>query len=100
MRRTMLFAVFAAPVALATAQAQTYPECAKFDEPLAYNQCLASHGPVAGHVGAFKGSAKGAGPANNGAQGGHFLRRGRSGRMSAEFLIEPRRADHRQRKSP
>jgi hypothetical protein len=29
------------------ASAEDYPECAKFDNPLAYNQCLAMHGPAA-----------------------------------------------------
>jgi hypothetical protein len=31
----------------ATARAEDYPACAKFDNPLAYNQCLAQQGPVA-----------------------------------------------------
>jgi hypothetical protein len=29
------------------ARADDYPECAKIDNPLAYNQCLANHGPAA-----------------------------------------------------
>ena len=29
------------------ASAEDYPECARFDNPLAYNQCLAMHGPAA-----------------------------------------------------
>jgi len=34
------------------ATAQDNPACAKYQEPLAYNACLASHGPKATDVGA------------------------------------------------
>jgi hypothetical protein len=39
------------------ARAQDDPACAKFEEPLAYNACLASHGPKAGDIGETTGGA-------------------------------------------
>jgi hypothetical protein len=36
-----------ATLTAAPAIAENYAACAKFDNPLAYNQCLALHGPVA-----------------------------------------------------
>jgi hypothetical protein len=40
--------VFAALVFAAPAAAQRPDPCARFEEPLAYNACLAEHGPRAG----------------------------------------------------
>jgi hypothetical protein len=41
-----LLALFAA-VLTGAARAEDNPACARFDDPLAYNACLASHGPKA-----------------------------------------------------
>jgi len=90
------FAVVAVSLAFGTlAQGQTYPDCEKYDEPLAYNQCLASHGPSALHALAAT--------ADEGAvteiHGFRSVQRARPssrshGRMSASFTI-PRSAHHR-----
>jgi len=74
-----------------------YPECAKIDNPFAYNQCLAKHGPpahatrpTAPPVG--EAAPRGASQFSAGG-GGTRVRttiqfsRGRSGRMVAEFTI-------------
>ena len=90
-------AVLVALLALgASAEAGNYPDCEKYDEPLAYNQCLASHGPSALH-------ALAAAPDESAIteiHGFHGVQRarplGRShGRMSASFAIEPRSARRR-----
>lgn len=39
------------------ARAQDDPACARFEEPLAYNACLASHGPRANTLGNATGAA-------------------------------------------
>ncbi len=39
------------------ARAQDDPACAKFEDPLAYNACLASRGPRAGAIGKETGTA-------------------------------------------
>ncbi len=46
MRATLLL-VMCAAVLPGAALAQDDPACARFEEPLAYNACLASHGPKA-----------------------------------------------------
>jgi hypothetical protein len=87
-------AFFVAPILVAgAAHAETYPDCEKFDEPLAYNQCLASHGPSAAHaLGATEeGGGAGAGVETRGLQVGHPLHHGHDGRMSATFTIEDAR---------
>ncbi len=48
--RALLLAVSAAALP-GLAHAQDEPACARFDEPLAYNACLASHGPKAKDIG-------------------------------------------------
>jgi len=47
---TLLLAV-AAAVSPGLARAEDNPACARFEEPLAYNACLASHGPKAKDLG-------------------------------------------------
>src|SRR6201992_1781158 len=48
---TLRYLAAAAPFLLVSAgHAETYPDCEKYDAPLAYNQCLASHGPSAAHA--------------------------------------------------
>ncbi len=53
MRASLLLAVSTALLP-AMALAQDDPACARFEEPLAYNACLASHGPKA-NIGAAPG---------------------------------------------
>jgi hypothetical protein len=101
-RRAGHFAVFTiafagvsgfAAVAAAPARADDYAACAKFDNPLAYNQCLAAHGPVAHETRATAPPPEGAdGPRGGWAArsyGGPSMRasRGRNGRMVLEFSI-------------
>jgi len=61
------------------ARAQDNPACAKFEEPLAYNSCLAKLGPKAWPSHAAP-SGRGRGPASAG-------QRGRDGRAHMEFDI-------------
>jgi len=86
----------AAILAAGAARAEEYPECAKITGTLAYNQCLADHGPKA-HSGAVTpigpgdvpsegvGRHQSAGP-KAGTGGELFIRR-HNGRMSVEFDI-------------
>jgi hypothetical protein len=50
-RAALMLVVFQAAAWPAAASAEDDPACAKYDEPLAYNACLASHGPRANDVG-------------------------------------------------
>lgn len=45
--RAALLLIVSAGVMPTLARAQDDPACARFEEPLAYNACLASHGPKA-----------------------------------------------------
>jgi hypothetical protein len=85
MKIPRVIAFLAAVLALSSsALAETsYPDCEKFDEPLAYNQCLASHGPSAAR--AMGAPATEAGDTHR-PQAFHALRR-RGGRMSATFTV-------------
>ena len=47
MRRALLIPVVVAPLVGAPAEALAKDPCAAFEEPLAYNACLARHGPPA-----------------------------------------------------
>ena len=80
---------------VSTARAGTYPDCDKYEEPLAYNQCLASHGPSALRALAAT-PDDGAGAEIHGISGIQKARpfHRAHGRMSATFTIEgarPRR---------
>jgi hypothetical protein len=78
------------------AVAQDDPACAKFQDPLAYNACLASHGPKATDVGASRAPVQpgraapiqSAGPAANSraARGAPYATRHR-GRVHMEFRL-------------
>ena len=59
-RALLLLTLAAAPASLARAGDDS--ACARFQEPLAYNACLASHGPRA-PGGAAKGAGRGERPA-------------------------------------
>jgi hypothetical protein len=71
------------------------PACAKFQEPLAYNACLARFGPPAHETRAIpepRGEAEGR-PAAVGRQRvrrGFAMGRGRGGRMRLEFNVRHR----------
>ena len=84
-------------LAPALARAEDYPECAKIDNPFAYNQCLAKHGPpmhATKAIAAPEGD-EGAPAASGLSAGGGGTRvrttiqfgRARNGKMIAEFTI-------------
>jgi hypothetical protein len=96
MRRLVAVALFAALSAAARAET-TYPDCEKFKEPLAYNQCLASHGPSAARALAARadeGAATGV-HGFHGFQRSRSIRHSRHGRMSATFVIRGGHASRR-----
>jgi hypothetical protein len=84
----------AAPLLLvSTGHAETYPDCEKYEAPLAYNQCLASHGPSAAHALAARTEEGGEGVdvhAPQAARPVHSFHsfRARGGRMSATFTVQ------------
>ncbi len=95
MRRLAAVALFVALSAAARAET-TYPDCEKYKEPLAYNQCLASHGPSAAR--ALAARAEGAATEAqrfHGFQRGRSIRHSRRGRMSATFVIQGSHASRR-----
>jgi hypothetical protein len=90
-RPRFLVFVFTPLLLVSTARGATYSDCEKFDEPLAYNNCLAEHGPSAARVLSAPGERVLSAPGGKDmpeAQGGHMFRRARGGRMSATFTIE------------
>jgi hypothetical protein len=48
---------FVALAARGRARAEDDPSCAQYQEPMAYNECLARHGPKANDIGAHHGEA-------------------------------------------
>jgi hypothetical protein len=77
----------------APALAQDNPACAKFQEPLAYNACLARLGPPAHAtraIAAPQGETEGS-PAAGGRRirGGLVVAHGKRGRMRLEFDVGP-----------
>jgi hypothetical protein len=83
--------------AAAPAGAEDYPECAKIDNPFAYNQCLAKHGPPEHATRATAPPEGQEGPRDtsglSAGGGGARVRttvqfsRGRNGKMIGEFTI-------------
>lgn len=76
-----------------SAFAEDYPACAKFSNPLAYNQCLATYGPVAHGTRAITPPPDG-GDGPRGAWASHRhgaqsmqVTRGRRGRMVLELSV-------------
>ena len=59
----------AALVWAGSAQAQDDPACAQYREPMAYNACLARHGPKANGVGQLHGGPQPQGGHNRGWRG-------------------------------
>jgi len=76
MARAAPFA-FAALVFAAPAAAQRSDPCARFEAPLAYNACLAEHGP---HAAATR-------PATSNEEASAPIRRTRHGRQRLEFSV-------------
>jgi len=79
----------------APACAQDNPACAQFQEPLAYNACLARQGQPARATHRTPEPAGAAsavhGPRRGRAYGMAIPRQGKHGRMQLEFTVEPRR---------
>jgi hypothetical protein len=94
-RAAALALCLAALASAGRARAEDDPSCAQYQEPMAYNACLARHGPKAGAVGAHSGETQpdGAGQDRAGqdrAHGGvpHWPRAQRvHGRVHMEFQV-------------
>jgi hypothetical protein len=79
----------------AAAFATGFPDCDKFDAPLAYNRCLAAHGPSASRVMGARAVSE-ASPVDPAVRTVH---RAAGGRMSATFTVEDSGSDrHRRRR--
>jgi hypothetical protein len=97
MRPFLIAAALILVSSVAPAWAEDNPACAKFEEPLAYNACLAKLGPKAGATLAVPEPA-GAAPAVHtapAARGVHSLHafaapRRSNGRVRMEFTVTPR----------
>ncbi len=84
-------------LAAGPASADDYPECAKIDNPFAYNQCLAKHGPPMHETRAIappEGKEAPGGASGLSAGGGGTrvrttiqFSRARNGKMIAQFTI-------------
>jgi hypothetical protein len=84
-------------LAASPAGANDYPECAKIDNPFAYNQCLAKHGPPEhatkaiappdGEDGPRGASGLSAGGGGTRVRTSIQFSRARNGKMIAEFTI-------------
>ncbi|HLJ69871.1 MAG TPA: hypothetical protein VKU03_01050, partial [Roseiarcus sp.] len=72
------------------------PDCEKYKEPLAYNRCLASHGPSAARALAARAS-EGAASEDHRFHS-RSIRHSHRGRMSATFVIREGHASHRRGK--
>jgi hypothetical protein len=98
MRCALLLAVGLATLPIgAPARAKDNGSCAQFEAPLAYNACLASHGPRAGETRAIAApdddvGAKRAFGGRRGRGGGEALR-GKRGRARMEFDESGERGD-------
>ena len=95
--RTILFAALVLVSSAAAAPAEDNPACAKFENPLEYNACLAKLGPRAGPTLAVTEPAGAAptvraAPATRGVRSMHaFAAPPRTkGRVRMEFTITPR----------
>ena len=93
--RAMIALSLAALAWVGSARAEDDPSCAQYREPMAYNLCLARHGPKANNVGTLSrqsqpdrfrhGGTYGRAPATRfyGVQGAHRVH----GRMHMEFPV-------------
>ncbi len=96
-KRAALMLLALAAVSAGAARAEDDPACAKYQDPLAYNACLASHGPKAniatnprpaqaGHAAPVQ--PEGGRPVpTRGAEGWRHANRGR-GRVHMEFRVK------------
>jgi hypothetical protein len=69
--RTALALCLAALAWAGSARAQDNPACAQYREPMAYNACLAQHGPKANGVGQLHGGPQAGSAAQNRVWYGH-----------------------------
>lgn len=76
-------------LAAAPAAAEDYPECAKIQEALAYNACLARHGPAGRATVAVPDPGGGAGV--SGVHGSRVFVGGPRGRVHSTFNVVGRR---------
>jgi hypothetical protein len=98
-RAAIVVLALAALASFGDARAEEDPACAKYQEPMAYNECLARHGPKANNIGTHQGAA----PPYRAAQGrgqaggaGRLATTGRQwrparlnhGRAHMEFLVK------------
>ena len=96
--RTILFAALVLVSPGAPARAQDNPACAKFENPLEYNACLAKQGPRAGATLAVPEPAGGpvramrTAPPARGVHSMHAFAAPRrsNGRVRMEFTVTPR----------
>jgi hypothetical protein len=98
-RAATIVLVLAALASLGHARAEGDPACAKYQEPMAYNDCLARHGPKANNIGTHQGAEPPYRAAENRGQGGEAGRqattwrrwqpaRPNHGRAHMEFLVK------------
>jgi hypothetical protein len=83
---------------LGSVRAETFPDCAKIEDALAYNRCLATHGPAAGQTRVTT-APSGVEGGMQRMQGAYPIHREHNGRMSATITVEPRKPSPRSRKS-
>ncbi len=100
MRQAFLLAIGAAAVLVgAPARAEDNPACAKYQEPLAYNACLARLGPPAHATRAIPAPEEESGPAYAGGRrrfhGGFEMSRERHERPHLEFDVGGKRGAER-----
>ncbi len=81
----MLLALFAV-ASRRPARAEDNAACAKYQEPLAYNACLASHGPRATDIATSPGSAQGSQAARVRPEGNEPAAAPRSARSSTRAV--------------
>jgi hypothetical protein len=101
-----VFGLVALAALVSPARAEDYPACAKIENPLAYNECLAAHGPPAHATRAIAPPEGGDGPRGGWAAHGHAPRaevqfsRARNGRMVMEFTVGgPPAASHKRKET-
>jgi hypothetical protein len=98
-RAATIVLVLAALASLGHARAEDDPACAKYQEPMAYNDCLARHGPKANNIGRHQGAEPLYRAAQGWGQGGRADRpattgrrwqpaRPSHGRAHMEFLVK------------
>jgi hypothetical protein len=98
-RAAIILLSLAALAWVGRARAEDDPACAKYQEPMAYNACLARHGPKANNIGTHQGAAPPYRAAQGLGQAGGAVRpattgrrwqpaRPNHGRAHMEFLVK------------